>query len=101
MKPLHEVIIEHLSSLPEGSVIAPKLFASSSRAAVDQALSRLVKARGLYTAPVHGRFGTRRPASAQVIESYAQLSRETIKTHSASAANHLGLTQQMPVREVI
>ncbi len=108
MKPLHEVIIEYLSSLPAGSVVAPKLFLHlGSRAAVDQALSRLVKceklirvARGLYTAPVHGRFGTRAPAAVKVVESYAQLSGETIKPHGASAANHLGLTQQVPVREV-
>ncbi len=108
MKPLHEVIIEYLSSLSEGSVIAPKLFLHlGSRAAVDQALSRLVKSeelirvgRGLYTAPVHGRFGRRPPATEKVIESYAQLSGETIKPHGASVANHLGLTQQVPVREL-
>lgn len=67
MKTLPETILEQSRQLPEGGVLAPKNFVHlGSRAAVDQALSRLAKAgklvrvaRGTYAAPVTSRFGTR------------------------------------------
>ena len=78
-----------------------------TRAAVDQALSRLSKegkllrvARGAYVAPVSSRFGTRAPAPEKVVEALAAQSGEVIASHGAIAANTLGLTQQVPVREV-
>ncbi|TNB81400.1 hypothetical protein FHJ31_17800 [Pseudomonas sp. Fig-3] len=75
MKSLPETIIEHSILLPEEGVLAPKEFLHlASRAAVDQAFSRLTKvgrlmlvSRGLYVAPIIGRFGKRSPATAKVI----------------------------------
>ena len=78
-----------------------------SRAAVDQAFSRLAKAgkllrvaRGAYAAPVASRFGSRAPAPEKVVQALAEQSGEIVVPHGASAANALGLTQQVPIREV-
>ena len=78
-----------------------------SRPAIDQALSRLTKAgkllrvaRGIYVAPVSSRFGTRTPAPEKVVRAMAEQSGEIVAPHGARAANALGLTQQVPIREV-
>lgn len=105
---LPESIALHAKSLPEGGVLSPKEFLHlGSRAAVDQALSRLTKegkllrvTRGSYAMPVSSRFGTRAPVPAKVVESIAARSGETVAPHGAAAANALGLTQQVPIREV-
>lgn len=104
---LSESIALHAKSLPEGGVLSPKEFLHlGSRAAVDQAFSRLTRegkllriARGSYAMPVSSRFGTRAPAPEKVIESLAARSGETVVPHGAAAANALGLTQQVPIRE--
>src|SRR6185437_10605855 len=78
-----------------------------SRLAIDQAFSRLTKAgrllhvaRGIYVAPVSGRFGTRAPAPEKVVKAVAEQSGDIVVPHGAYAANALGLTQQVPMREV-
>lgn len=104
---LPEAIVQQAKALPEGGVLSPKEFLHlGSRAAVDQAFSRLVKAgsllrvaRGSYTLPVSSRFGTRAPAPEKIVESLAAASGETVVPHGAAAANALGLTQQVPIRE--
>ena len=108
MAKLPESILLHAQSLPEGGVLSPKEFLHlGSRAAIDQALSRFAKdgkllrvARGAYVTPVSSRFGTRAPAPEKVVESLAAQSGEIVTPHGASAANALGLTQQVPIREV-
>ena len=108
MNTLPETILLHARSLPEGGVLSPKEFLHlGSRVAVDQAFSRLSKAgklmrvaRGTYVAPVSSRFGSRAPAPGKVVKAMAEQSGETIAPHGASAANALGLTQQVPTREV-
>ena len=108
MTTLPESILLHAQSLPEGGVLSPKEFLHlGSRAAVDQALSRLTQesrllrvGRGTYVTPVFSRFGTRAPAPEKVVESLAAQSGETVTPHGATAANALGLTQQVPIREV-
>lgn len=108
MKSLPETIIEHSRFLPEGGILAPKEFLHlASRAAVDQAFSRLAKggelmrvSRGLYVAPVTGRFGKRAPATEKVISAIASKSHQVIALSGARAANTLGLTRQVSIREV-
>jgi hypothetical protein len=108
MNTLPETILAHARSQPEGGVLSPKEFLHlGSRAAVDQAFSRLAKegrllrvARGTYVAPVSSRFGTRAPAPHKVVSALAAQSGELVAPHGASAANALGLTQQVPTREV-
>lgn len=108
MSTVPENILEHALSLPEGGVLLPKEFLHlGSRTAIDQAFSRLTKSgkllrvsRGAYAAPVSSRFGTRPPAPQKVVETLAGRTGEAVTPHGASAANALGLTQQVPVREV-
>ena len=108
MTTLPESILLHAQSLSEGGLLSPKEFLHlGGRAAVDQALSRLTKegkllrvSRGTYVAPVSSRFGTRAPAPEKVVEALAAQSGEVVTPHGASAANALGLTQQVPIREV-
>lgn len=108
MTTLPESILLHAQSLSEGGVLSPKEFLHlGGRAAVDQALSRLTKegkllrvSRGTYVAPVSSRFGTRAPAPEKVVEALAAQNGEVVTPHGASAANALGLTQQVPIREV-
>lgn len=108
MSKLPETILLHAQSLPEGGVLSPKEFLHlGTRAAVDQALSRLTKegrllrvARGTYVTPVTTRFGTRAPSPEKVVQALSTRTGETVTPHGASAANALGLTRQVPIREV-
>jgi hypothetical protein len=101
-------VLRYAAQLPEGRPLAAKeLLHLGSRAAVDQALSRLVRrgtllraGRGVYVKPVESRFGTRAPTSTKMVEGLAARRGETIVPHGAAAANALGLTTQVPTREV-
>jgi Family of unknown function (DUF6088) len=103
-----ELIVIFTKTLPEGGAIHAKgLLHLGSRAAVDQALSRLARegrllrvARGIYVRPVEGRFGKRPPSPEKVVVTFAALKGETITSSGATAANSLGLTTQVPVRQV-
>lgn len=108
MNKMPEVILRQAHALSEGAVLSPKTFLHlGSRAAVDQAFSRLAKdgrllrvARGTYVLPVKGRFGVRPPASDKLVQALADQRGDIVVPHGANAANALGLTQQVPVREV-
>lgn len=108
MNTLPQIILEQARSLPEGHVLSPREYLHlGSRAAVDQAFSRLARQgrllrvrRGAYVAPVKGRFGARAPAPGKVIASLAGKNHEAVVPHGAAEANALGLTQQVPTREV-
>ena len=108
MKTLPEAILDHSRQLPEGGMLMPKEFLHlGSRAAVDQAFSRLAKAgllmraaRGLYVAPVTRRVGARAPAVEKTVQSLAQKTQDVITDSGARAANGLGLTTRVPVRSV-
>jgi hypothetical protein len=108
MNTLPESILLHAQSLAEGGVLSPKEFLHlGSRAAIDQAFSRLAKegkllrvARGTYVAPVASRFGVRAPAPDKVVKAMAEQSGEMVTPHGANAANLLGLTRQVPTRSV-
>ncbi len=94
--------------MPEATPIYPKgLLHLGSRAAVDQALSRLARqgqllrvGRGLYLRPIETRFGPRAPGFEVVLGTLQQETGETITPSGAAAANKLGLTTQVPVRTV-
>jgi hypothetical protein len=108
MQRLTERILEHARRLPEGAALAAKGFLHlGSRAAVDQALSRLASrgrlmraGRGVYVRPVEGRFGVRAPGVELVIEAVAAQRGEIVVSNGAAAANALGLSTQMPIRLV-
>ena len=107
--PLHLIprVLEYLTGLPEGTPVSAKeLLHLGNRAAVDQALWRLAKrgqllrvARGIYVRPTQGRFGTRAPSAGKVVQGLAAQQGEIVVRHGAAAANALGLSTQVPVRE--
>lgn len=108
MERLSEKIMRHAARLPEGTPVVPKrLLHLGSRAAVDQALTRLARrgrllraGRGVYVNPVETRFGPRAPAAERVVEEMARQRGELVARHGAAAANALGLTSQVPARTV-
>lgn len=108
MEVLSQKILTYAADLPEGTPLTAKaLLHLGNRAAVDQVLSRLLQrgkllraGRGIYVRPVKSRFGTHAPAVSEVVKAIAEQKGETVVSHGAAAANALGLTTQVPVREV-
>ncbi len=77
----------------------------AARAAVDQALSRLVKngklrrlARGLYFPKVHPKLGPLSPTPDDVAQALARETGSHVQISGIRAANALGLTTQAPAR---
>jgi hypothetical protein len=108
MSHLTEAILSAAQALPEGGMLSPKEFLHlASRAAIDQGLTRLMRqgkllrvGRGAYAAPVVGRFGSRPPSTQAVVEAIEAASGEVVVATGATEANVLGLTTQVPTREV-
>ena len=82
MRNLPSQIMSHAAESPEGTLLCPRaLLHLGSRAAVDQALSRLSRkgklmrvCQGIYVQPIQTRFGPRPPSVGKVIASVAELS---------------------------
>ena len=108
MERLSETVLRHAQGQPEGTpLLAKGLMHLGSRAAVDQALSRLVRrgallraGRGVYVLPVESRFGHRAPSADKTVEGLAAARGERVANSGAMAANVLGLTTQVPVKRV-
>jgi hypothetical protein len=108
MSQIAQSILTQAQSLPEGGLLSPKEFLHlGSRAAIDQTLSRLARegkllrlGRGAYSLPVQGRFGVRPPSAQAVVKAIESNSGETVVASGAAEANALGLTTQVPTREV-
>lgn len=92
---------------PKGRPITPAhLLSCGSRNAVDQALSRLVKAgeverlgRGLFVRPEVSRFaGKVMPEASAVAKALAEKTGAVVGMHGAEAARHLGLSTQMSMQ---
>ena len=104
MKTLPESILEHSRRLPEGGLLSAKEFLHlGSRAAVDQALSRLAKAgqliratRGLYLAAITDQGRNVTPAMDKVVSALASKNQEEIALDGARSAKMLGLSVQVP-----
>ncbi len=105
---LPERINAELENWPEAVPVSAKgLLHLGSRAAIDQALSRMVRrgqllriGRGLYLRPVQTRFGARSPEVSAVLEVIQKETGEAIAPSGAATANQLGLTTQVPLRPV-
>lgn len=108
MQRLTAQVLTHAEALPMGAPIAAKgLLHLGNRAAVDQALSRLVErgeltraGRGIYLRPITTRFGKRAPTVEEALAAIIRLRGEVIRSSGAAAANALGLSTQVPVRSV-
>jgi len=108
MSHLNEAILSAARALPEGGLISPKEFLHlASRAAVDQSLARLARegqllrvGRGAYALPIAGRFGSRPPSTEAVVEAIQSTHGEVVVPNGAAEANALGMTTQVPTREI-
>jgi hypothetical protein len=102
-------IRENLAAIPEGEPVVSSAFLRyGSRAAVDQALSRLTRegllsrvARGVYVRPKSNEFvGEVPPEPFRVAQAIAKAAGTIVEWHGAEAARRLGLTTQMPTKPV-
>lgn len=102
-------IMRRARATGRGGVFTPTDFLDvATRAAVDQALSRLVKsgklrrlARGLYDYPkVHPKLGALSPAPDDVARALARETGSQAQIAGAHAANALGLSMQVPAKSL-
>ena len=108
MPSISKQIMKQAEILPEGAILRPKDFLHlGSRPAVHQAFSRLARRdvlrrifKGIYVRTIETRFGRCSPRIEKVIEALSKLWGETIVYSAGSSANFLGLTTQIPMREV-
>lgn len=98
-----------ISLIPEGEVFVPRQFLTlSSRASIDQSLTRLTKsrevvrlARGLYVRPKINKYvGPVTPEPAAIAASVAKADGAKIQVSGAEAARRLELTTQVPIQPV-
>ena len=98
-----------IKKIRQGKPFTTNLFLNlGSRAAIDKALSRLVKAknikritRGIFVQPLQNRFvGEVMPDVSEVIEVMTREQGEKIQIHGAEAARKFKLTTQMPILSV-
>lgn len=104
MPSLPVAILEKSLAFPKGHVLSPKEFLHlGSRAAVDQAFSRLAKAgsllrvaRGIYVACARGQDDTQAPQAEAVALSIVAQGKVVITGCGAVAAKSFGLISQTP-----
>jgi hypothetical protein len=99
----------HIEQLPPGDPFtASSLLSYGTRAAVDQALSRLAKSgyiervtRGVYVRPkVSPYVGKVPPEPLKVVKAIAKEHGEVVQVHGAEAARRLALSTQAPTQPV-
>jgi hypothetical protein len=105
-----DLILKRIRSHPAGAVVIPKDFLDlASRAAVDQAFTRLVQTgvlqrvgRGLYAVTrVNPTLGLAVPPDPDdIADAIARRTNSTIALTDAAAANRLGLSTQVPAQAV-
>lgn len=102
-------ILKRIRAKHRGFVFTPKEFAHlGTRAAVDQALSRLHRSgqirrltRGVYEFPkVHPKIGLLSPSPEAIATAIAKRSASRISVSPAKAANLLGLSTQVPMQNI-
>src|SRR6266852_710052 len=102
-------ILRKIRAKRPGWVFTPKQFAQlGTRAAVDQALSRLSRsgairrlARGIYEFPKsHPQIGVLSPSPEAIAQAMAERTGSRIMVSVAKAANLLGLSTQVPMQNL-
>ena len=104
-----ERVKKRIEEMPTGEPFSPAVFLwFGPRAAIDQALSRLVRrgqiarvTRGLYVRPNESRWvGKVPPAPEAIARALAEAAGAKVAVHGAEAARHFGLTTQVPTQPV-
>lgn len=109
MKSVHQEVVNRIGALKPGSILFPTDFRGiGTDDAIKKALSRLVKdsmlerlAHGIYFVPKnHSTFGKLYPSLEEVAEAVAEHEHVRIRPAGAYALNKLGLSTQVPTRQV-
>ena len=109
MNNISDNILKRIRAQKRGWVFTPKDFIKlGSRAAIDQALSRLTAKgiirrldRGLYDYPkLHAKLGTLSPGMADLANAKASQTGDIVFASGAMAANTLGLSTQVPAKPI-
>ncbi len=109
MKSVHQEVVNRIGALKPGSILFPTDFRGiGTDDAIKKALSRLVKdsmlerlAHGIYFVPKnHPTFGKLYPSLEEVAEAVAEHEHVRIRPAGAYALNKLGLSTQVPTRQV-
>ena len=109
MKSVHQEVVNRIRALKPGSILFPTDFRGiGTDDAIKKALSRLVKdsmlerlAHGIYFVPKnHPTFGKLYPSLEEVAEAVAEHEHVRIRPAGAYALNKLGLSTQVPTRQV-
>jgi hypothetical protein len=109
MPSVADTILKRIRAKGRGSIHSPKDFLDlGSRAAVDQALSRLAHkgsirrlSRGVYDYPkISPKLGLLSPSPQALAKTLADKTKSKLQISGAHAANALGLTTQVPARVV-
>ena len=102
-------ILKRVRGMGRGSVFSAKQFVDlGSRAAVDQAMSRLAAkgdvrrlGRGVYDYPkLNSKLGVLTPSADIIADALAKKTKSRLQISGAHAANALGLSTQVPARAV-
>ena len=106
---LEQLLVKRIRAKGAGAVFTPAAFFDlGNRAAIDQTLSRCVRAgiiqrigRGLYEKPrMHPKLGRLAPSAEIVAKAVTQQAKALLLPSGAHAANLLGLTEQVPTKIV-
>lgn len=109
MKSVHQEVVNRIGALKPGSILFPTNFRGiGTDDAIKKALSRLVKdgklerlAHGIYFVPKnHPDFGKLYPSLEEVAQAVAEHEHVRIRPAGAYALNKLGLSTQVPTRQV-
>ena len=103
-----EIVSHWIDAQPEGTLIRGQDLAHLvNRGSASRSLARLAQhgrlmrvARGVYVTATASRFGPVPPPVDKVVQSLASITGHAIVRHGAAAANALGLTKQVPVRQI-
>ena len=107
-KPLTERILAYARRRPKATPLqAKRLLRLESHPAVSRALSRLSGrddlfriAPGVYILPMEGRFGKYSPSIYDIVNALAKQEGFLVSRTGADAANALGLSTQVPMKEI-
>lgn len=104
-----KAIRQRIENIPLGEPFTPTAFFEfSTRASVDQTLSRLARAgritritRGVYVRTKESRYiGRVMPEPFKIVEAIAKVTGATVQVHGAEAARRLELSTQVPTQPV-
>ena len=108
MNTIFQQILDDARNLPEGEILSPRRFLHlGKRAEIDRFMSQLVEQKKLFqiwpemfVLSYQTRFGIRGPSFNTITAGVARITGERIAINGADAANLLGLSKHVPIRDI-